>query len=83
MYQLARLLRERGVTVARDIIKRELTGSLAYARAAAIRSAIVLGLADQPAGTVLVYDVPTGTRRPLSLDVFERAVAQGDAPWIT
>jgi hypothetical protein len=32
---------------------------------------------------VLVYDVPTGTRRPLSLDVFERAVAQGDAPWIT
>jgi len=83
MYQLARLLRERGVTVARDIIKRELTGSLAYARAAAIRSAIVLGLADQPAGTVLVYDVPTETRRPLSLDVFERAVAQGDAPWIT
>ena len=83
MYQLARLLRERGVTVARDIIKRELTGSLAYARAAAIRSAIVLGLADQPAGTVLVHDVPSETHRTFPLDVFERAVAQGDAPWIT
>jgi ATP phosphoribosyltransferase regulatory subunit len=82
-HRLARLLRERGVTVARDIIKRELTGSLAYARAAAIRSAIILGLPDQPAGTVLVHDVPTETRRTLPLDVFERAVAQGDAPWIT
>ena len=82
-HRLARLLRERGVTVARDIIKRELTGSLAYARAAAIRSAIILGLADQPAGTVLVHDVLTETRRTFPLDVFERAVAQGDAPWIT
>jgi ATP phosphoribosyltransferase regulatory subunit len=82
-HRLARVLRERGVTVARDIIKRELTGSLAYARAAAIRSAIILGLADQPAGTVLVHDVPSETRRTFPLDVFERAVAQGDAPWIT
>lgn len=82
-YRLARLLRERGVSVARDIIKRELAGSLAHARAAAIRSAVILGLADQPAGTVLVQDVRTGGRRNLPLDVFERAVAQGDAPWIT
>jgi ATP phosphoribosyltransferase regulatory subunit len=82
-HRLARLLRERGVTVARDIIKRELAGSLAYARAAAIRSAVILGLAGQPAGTVLVQDVRTGARRSLPLDVFERAVAQGDAPWIT
>jgi len=82
-HHMARLLRERGVTVARDIIKRELVGSLAYARAAAIRSAVILGLPDQPAGTVLIHDVPTETRRTLPLDVFERAVAQGDAPWIT
>jgi len=82
-HRLARLLREHGVTVARDIIKRELAGSLAYARAAAIRSAVILGLEDQPAGTVLIHDVPTETRRTLPLDVFERAVARGDAPWIT
>jgi ATP phosphoribosyltransferase regulatory subunit len=81
-HRLARLLRERGVTVARDIIKRELAGSLAYAKAAAIRSAVILGTADQPAGTVLVHDVRTETRRAIPLEAFERAVAQGDAPWI-
>ena len=82
-HRLARLLRERGVTVARDIIKRELAGSLAYAKAAAIRSAVILGVADQPAGTVLVHDVQTETRRAIALEAFEGAVAQGDAPWIT
>jgi len=82
-HRLARLLRERGVSVARDIIKRELAGSLAYARAAAIPSAIILGLADQPSGTVLVYDIWTKTRRTFPLEAFERAVAQGDAPWTT
>ncbi len=80
-HRLARRLRERGVSVARDIIKRDLAGSLAYARAAAIRSAVVLGLADQPADTVVVHDVRTGTRRAIPLEEFERAVAQGDAPW--
>ena len=82
-HRLARLLRERGVTVARDIIKRELAGSLAYAKAAAIRSAVILGAADQPAGTVLVHDVQTETRRAIALEAVEGAVAQGDAPWIT
>jgi ATP phosphoribosyltransferase regulatory subunit len=82
-HRLARLLRERGVTVARDIIKREWAGSLAYAKAAAIRSAVILGAADQPAGTVLVQDVQTETCRAMPLEVFERAVAQGDAPWMT
>jgi len=32
---------------------------------------------------VLAHDVPTETRRTLPLDAFERAVAQGDDPWIT
>ena len=82
-HRLARLLRERGVTVARDIIQRELAGSLAYAKAAAIRSAVILGVADQPAGTVLVHDVRTETSRAIALEAFEGAVAQGDAPWIT
>jgi histidyl-tRNA synthetase len=80
-HRLARLLRERGVTVARDIIKRELAGSLAYARAAAIRRAVILGAAGEPPGTVLVHDLTTGVRHTTSLEAFERAVAQGDAPW--
>jgi ATP phosphoribosyltransferase regulatory subunit len=81
-HRLARLLRERGFAVARDIIKRELDGSLAYARASAIRAAVVLGAADQPAGTVLVHDLRTESCRAIPLEAFERAVAQGDAPWL-
>ena len=80
-HRLARLLRDRGVTVARDIIKRELAGSQAYARAAAIRRAVILGAAGEPPGTVLVYDLQTDVRQSVSLDAFERAVAQGDVLW--
>jgi histidyl-tRNA synthetase len=74
-------LRERGASVARDIIRRELAGSLAYAKAAAIRHVVILGLADRPAGTVLVQNVRTETQRAFPLEAFERAVAEGDAPW--
>jgi ATP phosphoribosyltransferase regulatory subunit len=80
-HRLARLLRERGISVARDIIKRELAGSLAYARAAAIRRAIILGAAGEPAGTVLLHDLRTDVRQTVPLDAFERAVARGDVPW--
>ena len=81
-HRLARQLRERGASVARDIIRRELAGSLAYAKAAAIGHVIILGLADRPAGTVLVHNVRTEAQRAFSLEAFERAVAEGDAPWI-
>ncbi|RPI04285.1 MAG: ATP phosphoribosyltransferase regulatory subunit, partial [Zetaproteobacteria bacterium] len=81
-HRLARVLRERGCSVARDIIKRELAGSLAYARETAIRSVVVLGMADLPSGTVLVHDVRTETRRTVPLEAFERALARGEAPWI-
>jgi ATP phosphoribosyltransferase regulatory subunit len=80
-HRLARQLRERGASVARDIIRRELAGSLAYAKAAAIRHVVILGLADRPAGTVLVYNVRTEVHRAFSLEAFERAVAEGDSPW--
>ena len=81
VHRLARQLRERGTSVARDIIRRELAGSLAYAKAAAIGHVIILGLADRPAGTVLVHNVRTEVQRTFSLQAFERAVAEGDAPW--
>jgi ATP phosphoribosyltransferase regulatory subunit len=80
-HRLARLLRDRGVTVARDIIRRELAVSLAYARAAAIWRAVILGAAGEPPRTVLVHDLRTDVRQAVPLDAFERAVAVGDVLW--
>ena len=82
-HRLARLLRDRGIAVARDIIKRELAGSLEYARESAIRRAVILGSADQPPESVLIHDLGTGTRRTLPFEAFVRAVAQGDFTWPT
>jgi ATP phosphoribosyltransferase regulatory subunit len=80
-HRLARLLRERGMAVARDIIKRDLAGSLAFARATGIRRAVILGAGDQPPETVLIQDVTTGMQHTLPLETFVQAVAQGDSPW--
>ncbi len=82
-HRLARLLRDRGLAVARDIIKRDLAGSLEYARASAIRRAVILGSAEQPPETVLIHDLPTETRRILPLEAFVQAVGEGDSPWPT
>lgn len=82
-HRLARLLRERGFAVARDIIKRDLAGSLDYARASAIRRAVILGSAEQAPETVLVHDLTTETRHALPLEAFARAVSQGDFSWPT
>ncbi len=80
-HRLARLLRSHGIRVARDIIKRDLEGSLAYARAAAIRWAVILGAGDQPAGALLLHELRTGAQRTMALEIFEAAVARGDSPW--
>lgn len=82
-HRLARLLRDRGMAVARDIIKRDLVGSLAYAKASGIRRAVVLGSAEQPPETVLICDVTTETQRALPLEIFVQAIAQRDSPWPT
>ncbi len=82
-HRLARLLRDRGIAVARDIIKRDLAGSLAYARASGIRRAMILGSAEQPPETVLIHDVTTEAKYTLPLETFILAVAQGDSPWPT
>ena len=82
-HRLARLLRDRGLAVARDIIKRDLAGSLAYARAAAIRRALILGSTEQPPETVLIHDLSTQGRRILPLEAFMQAAAQGDSLWPT
>jgi ATP phosphoribosyltransferase regulatory subunit len=80
-HRLARLLRDHGLSVARDIIKRDLAGSLAYARALAIRRAVILGSTEQPPGTVLIHDLTTDTRRTMPLESFFQAVAQGNSAW--
>jgi ATP phosphoribosyltransferase regulatory subunit len=80
-HRLARLLREQGIAVARDIIKRDLAGSLAYARASAVRRAVILGSAEQPPETVLIHDLATERRHSLPLEAFVRALAQGEPAW--
>jgi len=80
-HRLARLLRDRGIAVARDIIKRDLAGSLDYARQSAIKRAVILGSAEQPPDTVLIHELATGVRRTLHLEAFVRAIEQDDSPW--
>jgi len=80
-HRLARLLRERGLAVARDIIKRDLAGSIAYARASGIRRAVILGSADHPAGAALIHDLETDARQTVPLDALVAAVEAGNSPW--
>ncbi len=77
-HRLARQLRAGGVSVARDIIKRPLAGSLEYAKASAIRRVLVLGDPAEPAGTVALHDLHTGSRQVMTLDAFEGAAARGE-----
>ena len=80
-HRLARLLRERGLSVARDIIRRPLAGSLAYAKAAAIRRAVILGSEEQPPETVVICDLAAGARHTLPLPVFLDAALKGEPLW--
>jgi len=80
-HRLARLMRDRGIAVARDIIKRDLAGSLDYARQSAIKRAVILGSAEQPPDTVLLHDVSTAARRTLPLEQFVRVITEGGSPW--
>jgi histidyl-tRNA synthetase len=80
-HRLARLLRDRGLSVARDIIKRPLAGSLAYAKASAIRRAVILGSEEQPPETVVICDLATDARHTLPLPIFTQAVLRGEPPW--
>ncbi len=80
-HRLARLLRECGLSVARDIIRRPLEGSLEYAKASAIPHAVILGSAEQPPETALVHEVATGARRLWSYEAFAQAVERGERIW--
>jgi ATP phosphoribosyltransferase regulatory subunit len=64
---LARRLRDRGASVARDIVTRGLEESLAYARAQHVRRALVVGSARTRAGQALVLDLEAGAEQVLDV----------------
>ncbi len=80
-HRLARALRERGLAVARDIIRRELEGSLAYGKASSIRRAVILGAAGRPPGSAAIVDLASDAERVLPLHVFEQAIERGGTIW--
>jgi ATP phosphoribosyltransferase regulatory subunit len=82
-HRLARLLRNCGLSVARDIIKRPLAGSLAYAKESAIRRAVILGSREQPAETVVICDLATDARHTVPLPTLMEAAARGEPLWPT
>ncbi|MBI2218609.1 MAG: ATP phosphoribosyltransferase regulatory subunit [Candidatus Rokubacteria bacterium] len=64
---LARRLRDLGASVARDIIRRGLDESVAYARAHRVRRVLVVGSPRTPAGQLLELDLATGGERALAI----------------
>jgi ATP phosphoribosyltransferase regulatory subunit len=64
---LARRLRDRGASVARDIITRELPESVTYARAQRARHVLVVGSPRTGADQILALDLEGGAERTLSV----------------
>ncbi|MGE3541629.1 MAG: ATP phosphoribosyltransferase regulatory subunit [Candidatus Tectimicrobiota bacterium] len=65
--RISRELRGRGHRVARDIITRDLQGSLDYARRMGIRYGLLMGLAPLTDDEAMLYDVTTGAAERLPL----------------
>jgi ATP phosphoribosyltransferase regulatory subunit len=64
---LARRLRDRGASVARDIITRGLEESVGYARSQRVRHVLVVGSPRTGADQMLALDLPGGGERTLSV----------------
>jgi histidyl-tRNA synthetase len=62
---LARRLRDRGASVARDILTRGLEESIAYARAQRARHVLVVGSSRTGTDQLLALDLATGAERVL------------------
>ena len=80
---LARTLRSKGYAVARDIIRRDLAGSLTYARMNAIPRVIILGLEGMPRDQLNLRDLTTETETSLSIPEFYQRVEDGTLQWPT
>lgn len=80
---IAQTLRNAGYAVARDIIRRDLKGSLDYARVSAIPRAIILGLEGVPGDALSLRDLTAGTETAFSIAEFCRHIKDGTLPWPT
>ncbi len=65
--RISRELRRRGHRVARDIITRDLQGSLEYAKRTGIRYGLLMGLAPLADDEAVLHDVVAGTAEYLAL----------------
>jgi ATP phosphoribosyltransferase regulatory subunit len=81
--RVARILRERGYSAARDIIKRDLQGSLDYAKASGIGRAIVLGQPGVPQDQLINRDLASGVEERVSIERFCLEVERGERRWPT
>lgn len=73
---IARALRQRGLSVARDIIRRDFDESLAYARRMNILQMIIVGEDGTADGSVVVVRVADGARLTLARE----SLLQGEGP---
>jgi len=78
---IARTLRSKGFAVARDIIRRDLQGSLEYARVSAIPRAIILGLQGMPKESLTLRDLTAGTEATYPVADFCQRVTDGTLAW--
>jgi ATP phosphoribosyltransferase regulatory subunit len=65
--RISSALRRLGHRVARDIITRDLPGSLDYARRTGIRYGLLMGLAPLTDDEAILYDITAGTEEPLAM----------------
>ncbi len=65
--RIGRELRRLGHRVARDIITRDLEGSLAYARQSGIRFGLLMGLPTLPPDHAILHDLVRGTQTSVAL----------------
>jgi len=81
--RVARILREHGYSAARDIIKRDLQGSLEYATACGIGRAIVLGLPGVGQDELILKDLASGVEERVPIERFCTEVGRGQRRWPT
>ena len=79
--QVARVLREQGYSAARDIITRDLEGSLEHAKASGIGRAIVLGSPGTPQEELLIKDLTSGVEERVPIERFCSEVEHGERRW--
>lgn len=82
--RISSALRRRGHRVARDIITRDLAGSLEYARRTGIRYGLLMGLAPLADDQAILYDIVQGTEQSLTLaevvDVVDNTLSCAQPP---